>query len=369
MAPPPDRGTQPLDRHILPVRERYSGIFTKLLRVLTDAVRTALTAPPFSEVQRREEYRVRSAARRAHEAMGAIGIAAAQQAVLATAERGSQQAIVELRRLGHDPLSPIDSRATRLIQDELAGRLHAAHLATLREPEDIYRRIISQAALLAPGDDGTRRLPVAQHALDRFAEQGITGFVDRSGRRWDITSYVEMATRTAASRAYTDAHSEWLLANGRHLVYITDVPGECEKCRPFEGAVLRLDDGPLGERFNVTRDRDGTPDTVTVSGTLAAARAAGLLHPACRHRPIEFEPGMWLPAGHADPEGEAARAHLRYLERGVRRWKLREAAALDDLARKAARRKVRAWQAAIRQHVATAPVSRVPRREQIDRAR
>jgi len=367
--PPPDRGTQPHDRHIWPVRATYAGIFRKLLAVLTDAVRLALTAPPFSEVQRREEYRVRSAARRAHEAMGAMGIAAAQQAVLATAERGSEQARIELRRLGHDPLSPIDSRATRLIQAELAGRLQAAHLAVLREPQDIYRRIISQATLLAPGDDGTRRLHVAQHALNQFADHGITGFVDRSGRRWDITAYTEMATRTAASRAYTDAHTEWLLANGRTLVYITDVPGECERCRPFEGRVLRLDNGPLGETFPVTRDKAGTPDTVRVSGTLAAARAAGLLHPNCRHRPIEFEPGMWLPAGQADPEGEAARAHLRYLERGVRRWKLREAAALDDVTRKAARRKVRAWQAAIRDHVATSPVSRQPRREQIDRAR
>lgn len=364
-----DRGTQPEDRHIWPVRATYTGIFRKLLGVLTDAVRTALTAPPFSVEQRQQEYRVRSAARRAHEAMGAMGIQAAQQAVMATAERGSQQAIVELRRLGHDPLSPIDSRATRLIQQELAGRLQAAHLAILREPEDVYRRIISQSTLLAPGDDGSRRLHVAQHALNRFADAGITGFTDRAGRRWDITSYVEMATRTAASRAYADAHVEWLTANGVHLGYVTDVPGECERCRPFEGDVIALSAQGLHQIVTVNRIT-GPPERVYVAYTLAEARAAGLLHPQCRHRIQAFEDGSTVvPHGHADPEGEAARAHLRYLERGVRRWKLRETAALDDLTRKAARAKVRAWQAAIREHVATSPVTRQPRREQIDRAR
>lgn len=348
------------------------GILRRLLGTLTDAVRTALTSPPFSVEQRQQEYRVRSAARRAHDAMNAAGIKDAQDAVKASADRGTRQAEVELRRLGHDPLSPIDSRATRLIQDELAGRLQVAHLAILREPEDVYRRIISQAALLAPGDDGTRRLHVAQHALNQFADQGITGFVDKSGRRWDITAYTEMATRTAASRAYTDAHTEWLVANGQNLVYVTDVPGECEKCARWEGTLLRLRPAPGAQTLDVQRlsaDKQVFTESVRVSGTLEAARAAGLLHPACRHRLIAWSEGVVVPVGQRDEEGEAARAHLRYLERGVRRWKMRETAALDDLTRKAARRKVRQWQSAIRAHVDDTGIARQSRREQIDRAR
>lgn len=377
MAPPLDRGgdPHPPERRIWPVRATYTSILADLLAVLARAVRVALTAPPASEEQRREEYRVRYAARRAHELVGTIGIQAAQDAVAASAEDGTEQARIELRRLGRDPDSPIDQRAVRLIQAELDGRLRAAHLAILREPEDVYRRVIAEATLLAPADDGSRRLHVAQHALNRFADEGVTGFTDRRGRRWNIISYVEMATRTAATRAYTDAYAEWLVANGTHYVYVTDVPGECELCRPWEGKILRLRPAPGAESFPVTflaPDKTTFVRQTRVAGTLDQARAAGLFHPNCRHRAQAWSPdGLFpvgeviVPVGQPDPDGYQARQELRRLERGVRKWKLREAAALDPAARKTARRKVRAWQAAIRTHVDETGVPRQRRREQI----
>ena len=71
----------------------------------------------------------------------------------------------------------------------------------------------------------------------------------------------------------------------------------------------------------------------------------------------------------ADPAGDAARQKLRYLERQVRSWKRAQAVALDPAAERKAGAQVRAYQAKIREHVATTPVSRQSAREQIGRAR
>ena len=63
-----------------------------------------------------------------------------------------------------------------------------------------------------------------------------------------------------------------------------------------------------------------------------------------------------------------AEVSKRELERAVRRWKRREQLALTDEARTAARAKVRDWQAALRQHVSSNDLKRLPYREQIGNA-
>lgn len=67
----------------------------------------------------------------------------------------------------------------------------------------------------------------------------------------------------------------------------------------------------------------------------------------------------------ADPEGDAARQRLRYLERQTRAAKRVEAVAMDETARKAAAARVRAYQAKIRHHVATTTAKRQPHRERL----
>lgn len=144
----------------------------------------------------------------------------------------------------------------------------------------------------------------------------------------------------------------WFLANG----IVT------HNCRPWEGKVLSLSGATLGTI-------DGSGGT-RVTASLAQATAAGLHHPGCRHSISLYQPGLTrLPTATADPEGDADRQHLRYLERQVRASKRREAAALDDRAAQAARARVRRYQGAIREHVATSTAKRQPQREQVGRAR
>ena len=110
--------------------------------------------------------------------------------------------------------------------------------------------------------------------------------------------------------------------------------------------------------------------TVEVAGSLPEARGKGLLHPNCRHTVSAYLPGV-----SRIPEPQASRGtyeqtqQQRYLERQVRKWKRREAAAMDEQQAKAARAKVRAYQARIRELTAETGLPRKSHREQLDTAR
>ena len=94
--------------------------------------------------------------------------------------------------------------------------------------------------------------------------------------------------------------------------------------------------------------------------------ASSIIVHNCRCAYTPFIEGVTQPFDTpVDPVMREDREQLRYLERGVRQWKRRAAAALTPEAKKAADAKVRAWQARIREHVATTNTVRKPYREQI----
>jgi len=241
-----------------------------------------------------------------------------------------------------------------LIGQTVTGMLDQ-HATILRSVDDIYRKVIASTTPLQLAGVETRR-QVAQRALNEFADQGVSSFVDRSGRQWSMTSYTEMTTRTAARRAQVDGHTAQLQDAGQDLVIASNHSQECSRCRPWEGKVLSLSGA-------------ARIDGVRFAATLDEARAAGFLHPGCRHTVGLYIPEVTeAPTGTADPEGDANRQQLRYLERGVRAYRAREAAALDPSAKAEAAAKAREWQARIRQHVADTGVKRQPARERLGAA-
>ncbi|GAA4059770.1 phage minor capsid protein [Actinomadura miaoliensis] len=234
----------------------------------------------------------------------------------------------------------------------------------LRNVEDAYRTVQAAAAARILTGVQTRR-QAAQAMWQRLVDRGIGGFVDRAGRRWRLSSYAEMATRTNAQRAAVAGQVDRLDSIGVKLVYVSDAPQECPLCRPWEGKILRTTPGPLNVvTEHATRD---IPVTVTAAATLDQARAAGFQHPNCRHSVSAYLPGVTrVPQRTADPGGYEARERQRAIERNIRKWKEREVGALTDQARQDARRRVRAWQAALREHLAQHPeLKRLRYREQI----
>ena len=93
--------------------------------------------------------------------------------------------------------------AVAAAETELRDSLRALNARILRAPADAYQAMTATTI----GDMLAGRATWQQlqrRQVDRYVADGITGFIDRSGRRWRIGSYAEMATRTAAARAWRD---------------------------------------------------------------------------------------------------------------------------------------------------------------------
>ena len=351
------------------VVDAYGEAERALLERIARSLAEGIDAPAWAERQLFAVQSYRREAERILTTLTTTATVAVNEAVSTAANRGTAEALAELAEALDQPIPsllgqlPGQAAVVRLVS-ETVGRVTGTHPRILRSTQDAYRQVIAEVSsrhMLGVED----RRATAQEALNRFAQRGITGFVDRAGRGWDLASYVEMATRTASTHASVDAHSERLRAAGHDLILVSDAPQECKLCRPWEGRVLSL----TGATIGVIRQPHATDEASTVSvkvhGSLAMARAAGLYHPGCRHSHSLYLPGMSSRrlGGVADPEGDKARQRLRALERRVRAARRLEAAAMDDTARRAARAKVRAAQSAIRAHVDSSSAKRQPARE------
>ncbi len=219
----------------------------------------------------------------------------------------------------------------------------------LRNTQDAYRSIISETSTQALLGVETR-LETAQNALNMFAAKGITGFVDRAGRRWDLASYVEMATRTATARAALQGHIDRQTEIGNDLVMVSSIGTTCPICAQWQGKVLSISGKTPGY------------------SSLDNAKAAGLFHPNCKHTITAYFPEIddyEPPVTKNNPEKYEATQEQRYNERQIRKWKRVEAAAMTPEAKAKAANMVKKWQGIQREHVAEWDLRRQYGRESI----
>ncbi|WP_453062973.1 phage minor capsid protein [Streptomyces mexicanus] len=352
-------------------RDLYADAEERLLGIIARQLAQGLDAPGWVEAKLSAMQTLRRAAQ---DVVGYLGDAVKLDVFNAVAEAyniGHRSAVAELGALSDDARRLVDNvtpgaQAVDRLAEETVNLLTEQHRSILRTVEDGYRAVIADVTATPLLGTGTRR-QATQDAMARFADRGITSFRDRSGRRWQMTSYAEMAVRTSVGRAATEAHMRTLSTAGVDLVIVSNSPRECPLCRPWERKVLTIS-GPGGRRTVEVEHatEDGRMVRVEVAGSLDEARAAGLQHPNCRHSVSAYTPGI-TKVGNADPDpaGYEAGQRQRAIERNIRKWKQREAAAITPEAKRAARRKVRAWQGAMREHLNAHPdLRRLRAREQ-----
>ena len=257
------------------------------------------------------------------------------------------------------------SQATAMVALSLQSRLEILNQRITRYPQDAYQRI---TALYSPqtilGVTTSRQQQAA--AVQRFLAEGIPGFVDRSGRRWTIGAYAEMAGRTSVNRAYNDAGVWRMQQSGLNLVTVVRGLDSCRKCAAWAGKILSTDGTPAGPVIlpHQTEDRSVA---VQVDGTVEGARASGWGHPNCRCRLVPYMPGLTIPQADTtyDEAAEKERAEQRSLEREIRAAKRREASAMTDTDRARAARDVRDAQHDMREFIARTGRKRQSYREQL----
>jgi hypothetical protein len=98
------------------------------------------------------------------------------------------------------------------------GLQAATHQALRNLPEDYY------------GDELTRT----------YEKEGITGFVDKAHRKWNLSTYSNMVIRTTTGEAQNRAVANTVLGRGLDLVRVDEHPHEPDICTPYQGRVFSL---------------------------------------------------------------------------------------------------------------------------------
>lgn len=196
-----------------------------------------------------------------------------------------------------------------------------------RAEPDVFRRVaLEQTALRQAMGRGTyKALPDFVAALRR---EGVTAFVDKAGRRWNLHTYGAMASRTTSRQA--EILSLLTSDPEQDLYQISALGTTCRLCAPYEGRVYSRsgkdpDFPPLAAAFG-KMDPSGPDD---LSNTWLN------IHPNCLHAIV-----AWTPAGRTkeeiqkikdfsdpkknpfdrDPRTEAQREAYRKKEVARRHW-------------------------------------------------
>lgn len=231
--------------------------------------------------------------------------------------------------------------------------LAKAHVQILRASQDAYRSVIGQVSSTVLTGAQTRRQAV-QEALWKLANQGISGFIDRAGRKWNIGSYCEMATRTTTHHAFIQGSLDKYSAANRDLVRVSSQGSSCPTCAPWQGSILSISGND--ERYRSVQE----------------AREAGLLHPNCSHGLSLYVPGLSkdTPTGPKFSRDQIANTYsaeqrLRNAERHIRLWKRKLQVAITPENEFLAKSKVKEWQAKAREITSTTEARRDYTRESL----
>lgn len=231
-------------------------------------------------------------------------------------------------------LSPNSRKALAIIAD-LNNTLNVADRLIVRKAVDAYSDIVARSSALVASGTITLREAV-QRELNAFAEKGISSFVDKNGRSWEMSTYAEMATLTAIERASLYGYVDTMQEYGYDLAIISSHGGACPLCVAWEDVII-----------SVSGHNTDYP-------SLDDAMADGVFHPRCLHHISTYYEGVTR-HGRSHPReveqsspGYSARQHQRQYERKVRQWKRRMSAALTPEEEREAYAHVRRFQAKLR---------------------
>ncbi|MEU3613126.1 phage minor capsid protein [Streptomyces sp. NPDC006872] len=344
------------------VRDLYADAEARLLGIAARQLADGFEAPGWAVAKLADIQPLRRSAQQVVDSLSTAVDLEVWDVVAEAYNVGARAGLAELGALGDDEVRRIAettpaTRAVDRLAQETVDLVTETHRGILRGVEDGYRQVIAEvSATPLLGIDSRRQ--ATQRAMERFSDRGLRTFVDKGGRAWQMTSYAEMATRTSVGRAAVEGHTDRLRAAGLDLVIVSNAPHECPVCRPYEGKVLSIDgpDGPHQVDAEHALD-DGRTVRVHVAGSLNAARARGFQHPNCRHSVAAYLAGVTRAPEDAseDRDGYEATQKQRAIERGIRKWKNRAAAATTPEAKRAAEARVRAWQGRMRGHLAAHP--------------
>ena len=158
----------------------------------------------------------------------------------------------------------IHQQAAQVLAENTYNRLQDVGQVVGRKVDDLARAISLEASKGSVLGYQTTRQAAKKIKAD-LAEKGITGFVDKAGRSWDMGRYAKVLAQETTNGAFRQGSINRYQEHGHDLVRISTHSGSCPKCIPWQGRTLSIS--------------GNDPDYPS----LAEAQGAGLLHVGCLH--------------------------------------------------------------------------------------
>lgn len=237
------------------------------------------------------------------------------------------------------------SQALRAYDAQALEKLNLVNTTMLESTLGQYRKVIVNTASLErqmqavqdilntqTGRVITRtasRTEALRQALSQIHGEGLTGFIDRAGRKWPPEAYVNMDIRTTVHNTAIEAVKLRQEDYGVEIFRVSRHSGARPLCYPYQGRYFSWNN-----TSGTFTDGEGKRHRYSPLSSTSYGKPAGLFGIHCGHHPIPMIPGVSIPRDRTRQDKEendkayAESQEQRRLEREVRYAK-QKAAMLD----------------------------------------
>lgn len=163
------------------------------------------------------------------------------------------------------------------------------------------------------------RQQALRQALSQIHKEGVTGFYDRTGRKWSPEAYVNMDIRTTVHNTAIEAVKTRQEDYGVDIFRVSRHSGARPLCYPYQGRYFSWNN-----KSGTFTDGEGKRHRYSPISSTSYGKPAGLFGINCGHHPITMIPGVSIPRDRPEQDKEendkvyAESQEQRRLEREIR---------------------------------------------------
>ena len=197
-------------------------------------------------------------------------------------------------------VAPNQMRAFKKYYDQSADKLNLVNTVMLESTQAAYAETVTDIVTRVSRTQGFINAATGEtitgvsawneamrNAVQRMADNGLTGFIDHAGKRWSPEAYVAMDIRTTAFNVARAATWERAEQYGTDIYQVSSHNGARPLCYPWQGRLISRND-----MVQEVPDLDGNMVHVYAQSETSYGQAAGLFGINCGHYPIPFIPGF-----------------------------------------------------------------------------
>lgn len=229
-------------------------------------------------------------------------------------------------------VAPSQMQAFTAYYNQSADKLNLVNTVMLESTEEAYRATVAdvtnrihrtQSILNAGAGEvvtGVSSWNEAMgNAVQKMVKNGLTGFIDHAGRRWQPETYVAMDIRTTMYNTARQAIWERADQYGCDMYQVSSHNGARPLCYPWQRKIISRSD-----YSGTVEDLNGNVIQVYPQSMTSYGEPAGLFGINCHHYPMTFIPGFSTLRGSPQGEEENEKTYAESQEQRALERKLRE---------------------------------------------